>query len=75
MMAVTKEEKNAFSIHIQTLAYEKDMTHMDAIVYHCEQTGLEIEVAAKLVDEALKSKIEIEAKELRYIARTSELPL
>lgn len=71
---MTKEEKNLFSIMIQTLAHQKSMSHMDAIVYHCEQTGLEIEVAAKLVDESLKSKLEMEAKELGYIQRTSQLP-
>lgn len=72
---MTKEEKTTFSLNIQCLAQKKDISHLEAVVMHCEETGLEIEVAAMLIDESLKDKIEQEAKKLRYIQRTSELPL
>ena len=49
---------------------------MDAIVMHCESTGLEIELAAKLVSGALKSKIQLEAEELNFLPKsnTTKLP-
>jgi hypothetical protein len=72
---VTKEEKLEFSLGIQYLAMNKKISHLEAVVLHCEDVGLEIEVAAQLIDETLKEKIEEEAKKLRYIQRTSELPL
>jgi 23S rRNA C2498 (ribose-2'-O)-methylase RlmM len=50
---------------------------MDAIILYCEESGFEIELAAKLISESMKSKIRIEAEDLHYIPRsnTSKLPL
>jgi hypothetical protein len=36
---------------------------------------LEVEIAATLLNETLKSKIESEAQQLRYLPRGSKLPL
>jgi len=72
-----KEEIANFSITIEKLAKEKNTSYMDAIILHCEQTGFEIEVAAKLISGALKSKVKIEAEELHFLPKsnTSKLPL
>ena len=50
---------------------------MEAIMLYCEQTGLEIELAAKLISGALKSKIQNEAEELNFLPRsnTNKLPV
>jgi len=76
-MTDKKEEMLTFSIMIEKLAIEKRTSYTDAIVLHCEQTGLEVEVAAKLVSNALKSKIKIEAESLNLIQKsnTNKLPL
>jgi hypothetical protein len=52
------------------------MPYMDAILMHCENTGLEVETAAKLVSTALKAKIQIEAEELNFLPKsnTTKLP-
>lgn len=72
-----KEEITNFSIQIEELVWEKDISYMDAIILHCEQTGFELELAAKLVSGALKSKIKIEAEELNFLPRsnTAKLPI
>jgi hypothetical protein len=72
----TKEEITTFSLKIETLVSEKNIPYMDAIVMHCESTGLEIELAAKLISGALKSKIQIEAEELNFLPKsnTTKLP-
>lgn len=72
-----KEEIANFSITIEKLAREKNTSYMDAIILHCEQTGFEVEVAAKLISGALKSKIKIEAEELHFLPKsnTTKLPL
>lgn len=50
----TKEEITKFSIEIESLAESKEISYMEAIVLYCEKTGFEIEVAAKLISNALK---------------------
>jgi len=62
---------------IEELVYMKDVPYIDAIVMYCEETGFEVEMAAKLVSGVLKSKIRIEAEDLHYIAKsnTSKLPI
>lgn len=72
----TKDEITTFSLKIENLVSEKNIPYMDAIVMHCESTGQEIELAAKLVSGALKSKIQIEAEELNFLPKsnTTKLP-
>lgn len=74
---MTTEEINNFSMAIEEMVYMKDIPYIDAIVMYCEETGFEIETAAKLVSGVLKSKIQIEAEDLHFIPKsnTSKLPL
>lgn len=73
----TREEISEFTDKIEDLVYMKDTSYMDAIILYCEESGFEIELAAKLISESMKSKIRIEAEDLHYIPRsnTSKLPL
>lgn len=72
----TKEEITTFSLRIENLVSEKNVPYMDAILLHCEDTGLEVELAAKLISGALKSKIQLEAEELNFLPKsnTTKLP-
>lgn len=76
-MANNKDEITTFSLTIEKLAKEKNTSYMDAIILYCEQTGFEIEVAAKLISGALKSKIKMEAEELHFLPKsnTAKLPI
>lgn len=71
----TKNEIQEFSDLINVLAEKEKMSRMDAIVHHCQQTGLEIDVASTLVSSALKSKIREEAQELNLLKKSSKLPV
>ena len=71
----TKNEIQEFSEMIEVTAREKKMPLMDAIIMHCEQTGLEIEVSATLISPALKSVIREEAQNLNMIKKNSKLPV
>ena len=71
----SREEKNRFSMMIMEMAIADKIDHMDAIASYCEKNNLEIEVAASLINDALKSIIEGEAMELRYLPRGGKLPL
>ena len=71
-----KEEITNFSLLIEELVWEKDISYMDAVILYCENTGFELETAAKLISGTLKSKIKIEAEELNFLPRsnTAKLP-
>ena len=71
----TKNEISEFSELINDLSERMGITRMDAIAHHCEQTGLEIDVAATLISSALKSKIREEAQELNLLKKTGRLPV
>lgn len=71
----SREEKNRFSMMIIELAITKRIDHLDAITFYCEENNLEIEVAASLINESLKSIIQSEAQELRYLPRCGTLPI
>ena len=71
----SREEKNNFSIMIMEMALKEKIDHMDAVATYCERNNLEIEIAATLINESLKSIIEGEAMELRFLPRGGRLPL
>jgi hypothetical protein len=54
----TKEEMRKFAMKIESLVANTDYTYLEAIVQHCKDTGLEIEVAATLVNPTLKAKMQ-----------------
>jgi hypothetical protein len=70
-----REEKNNFSMMIMEMAIKEKIDHMDAVTTYCERNNLEIEVAATLINDSLKSIIQGEAMDLRYLPKGSKLPI
>lgn len=72
-----REEITNFSFQIEKIVTEKNISYMDAVVWYCEETGFEIELAAKMISNTLKSKIKMEAEELHYLPKsnTCKLPI
>ena len=60
---------------IEELATRLRCSRMDAILEHCKETGLEIEVASTLISAALKGRIREEAQDANMLRKTSKLPL
>jgi hypothetical protein len=48
---------------------------MEAVIEYCDEIGLEVEVAAKMISGALKSKIKIEAEELHFLPKSNTYKL
>lgn len=73
----TREEITQFSLEIEKIVVEKDVSYMDAIILYCDKTGFEVELAAKLISSSLKSKIKMEAEDLNYLPKsnTGKLPV
>lgn len=74
---MNKDEITTFSLMIENIVREKQIPYMDAILFYCEDKGLEIELAAKLISGALKSKLKIEAEDLNFLPKsnTHKLPI
>jgi hypothetical protein len=72
----TKDEMLKFSVAIDKLVAETDYNYIEAITEYCKKTGLEIEVAATLVNANLKAKIENDAMENNLLKNKSpRLPI
>ena len=72
----TKEEMSKFARAIDGLVANTDYNYIEAIVEYCKETGLEIEVAASLINANLKAKIENDAMDHNMLKeKGSRLPI
>ena len=72
---VEKITPKKFALIVDELVRTKNLTHMEAIIYYCEQNMLEPASVAKWIDQCLKDKIQLDAEKLNYLPKTSQLPL
>jgi len=56
-----------FSIKIETIVKEKKISHMDAVVWFCEQHKIDITTITPLISKTLKEKIQLEATNLNML--------
>ena len=70
----TKDEMKNFALSIERLVANTDFNYIEAIVEYCKQTGMEIELAATLVNSNLKSKLEADAQDLNLLPKSARLP-
>lgn len=72
----THEEMTDFAMAIEEIVRGTDYTYIEAIVEYCKETGLEIELAATLINPALKAKIQNDALERNMLKeKISRLPI
>lgn len=72
----TKDEMTKFAKAIDSLVAKTGYNYIEAIVAYCKDTGLEIEVAASLINANLKSKIEVDAIDNNMLKeKGSRLPI
>jgi transposase-like protein len=66
-----------FSLKIESIVKEKKITHMDAVVWYCDENGLDTSQVSSLISKSLKEKIQVEATNLRMlkIPRCGVLPI
>ena len=66
-----------FSLKIESIVKEKRITYMDAVVWYCEQNGLDTSQVSSLISKSLKEKIQVEAVNLNMlkIPKCGELPV
>tara|TARA_Y100000114_G_scaffold121939_1_gene117208 strand:+ start:622 stop:837 length:216 start_codon:yes stop_codon:yes gene_type:complete len=66
-----------FSLKIEGIVKDKKISHMDAVLWYCEQNGLEPNQVSSLISKSLKEKIQLEATNLRMlkIPKCGQLPI
>lgn len=70
-MSTTK----TFSLKIESIAQEKRITHMEAVLWYCKKEGIEPDTVGNLISKALKQKIEANARDLNFLPRHAQLPV
>ena len=66
--------KEIFSQEIQKMV-DMGFTHMEAILHFSKENNIEVEVAAKLINNKIKAGVELEARSLNFLPKQAELPL
>ena len=64
-----------FSLQIENIVLEKNLTHMEAVLWYCSKEGIEPDTVNTLISKALKEKIEANARELNFLPRQAQLPI
>ena len=64
-----------FSLEIENIAKEKQISHMDAILHYCEKNDIEPDSVSRLITKGLKEKFEANARDLNFLPKTATLPI
>jgi hypothetical protein len=67
--------KDKFSLIVEEMVRDLNISYIDAIVHWCEQNEMEIETAAKLVSPLIKEKMMRECIDLNIIKGGARLPI
>ena len=69
------QNTKTFSLEVEKMAQDKNLTHMDAVVEYCKLKNIEPESVARLISKSLKDKIEANARDLNYLPNQAKLPI
>lgn len=64
---------NEFSMHIEKMAGEKRITHMEAVLAYCAEYLLEPSDVASKINKSLKEKIGQNFRDLNYLPKQAQL--
>ena len=64
-----------FSLLIEQIVQTKHISYMDACLEYFKEKEIEPNSIARLVNKALKQKIQMEAEELHFLPKTNSLPV
>ena len=69
------QSSKTFSLEVEKIAKEKNITHMEAVLEHCRIQQIEPDSVARLITKSLKDKIEGNARDLNFLPRQAKLPI
>ena len=69
------QSSKSFSLEVEKIAKDKNITHMEAVLEHCRVQQIEPDSVARLITKSLKDKIEANARDLNFIPKQAKLPI
>ena len=69
------QSSKSFSLEVEKIAKEKNITHMEAVLEHCRIQQIEPDSVSRLITKSLKDKIEANARDLNLIPKQAKLPI
>ena len=72
---MTLNTPKTFALKIENIVKDKNITHMDAVLWYCQKEEIELEAVGSLVSKGLKEKIEANARELNFLPKQAQLPI
>ena len=64
------QNSKTFSLEVEKIAKEKNITHMEAVLEHCRIQEIEPDSVTRLISKSLKDKIEGNARDLNLVVNT-----
>ena len=64
-----------FTIEIENIVKDKNLTHMEAVLWYCQKEGIEPDTVGSLISKGLKQKIEANARDLNFLPKQAQLPI
>ena len=64
-----------FSMEIERIALEKNITHLDAVLDYCHRQDIEPDTVGNLISKGLKEKIAANARDLNFLPKQAQLPI
>ena len=64
-----------FSLHIEQLAKDMNMSHLEALTHFCEESGADYDDAANLISNTLKQRIYDEASKIYSMPKQTSVIL
>ena len=65
----------SFALKIEDIVKEKEITHMEAVLWYCADQEIEPDSVKGLISKPLKEKIEADARDLNFLPRQAQLPI
>ena len=63
------------NLTIENIVQNKELSYMEAVLYHAQSMELEPEAMAKMLNKSIKDKIEVEAQNLNMLKKSGKLPI
>ena len=63
------------NLKIEEIVKTKAISYMEAVLDYAITSGIEPEAMAKMLNQSIKDKIEVEAQDLNMLKKTAKLPI
>ena len=63
------------NLTIEKIVREKELSYMESVLHYAQKSEIEPEAMAKMLNQSIKDKIEVEAQDLNMLKKTGKLPI